>query len=60
MFAVIEIGGKQYQVEEKQEFLIEKIKGEAGKNVTVKTVTLLAKTDKDVHVGTPYVVGATV
>lgn len=60
MFAVIEIGGKQYQVEEKLEFLIEKIKGEEGKNLTVKTVTLLAKSDTDVIVGTPYVDGATV
>lgn len=60
MFAVIEVGGKQYQVEEKQEFLIEKVKGEAGKNLTIKTITLLAKSDKDVFVGTPYVDGATV
>ncbi len=60
MFAVIELGGKQYQVEEKEEFLVEKVPAEVGKNLTVKTVVLLAKSDKDVEVGMPYVPGATV
>ncbi len=60
MFAVIEIGGKQYQVEEKQELLVEKVDAEAGKNLTVKSVILIAKSDTDVEVGMPYVSGATV
>ncbi len=60
MFAVIEIGGKQYQVQEKDELEIEKVDAEEGKNLTVKTVVLLAKSDTDVEVGTPYVAGATV
>ncbi|MBU1019211.1 MAG: 50S ribosomal protein L21 [Patescibacteria group bacterium] len=60
MFAVIEVGGKQYQVEEKKEILIEKVEGEVGKNLTIKTVVLLAKSDSDVTIGTPYVAGATV
>ncbi len=60
MFAVIEIGGKQYQVQEKQELEIEKVDAEEGQNLTVKAVVLLAKSDTDVEVGTPYVEGATV
>ncbi|OIP80474.1 50S ribosomal protein L21 [Candidatus Peregrinibacteria bacterium CG22_combo_CG10-13_8_21_14_all_44_10] len=60
MFAVIEIGGKQYQVEEKEELLIEKIDATEGQNLTVKTVVLFAKSDSDVEVGMPYVQGATV
>ena len=60
MFAVIEIGGKQYQVAEKDELEIEKVEGEPGKNLTVKTVVLLAKSETDIELGMPYVEGATV
>ncbi|EKD63532.1 MAG: 50S ribosomal protein L21 [uncultured bacterium] len=60
MFAIIELGGRQFKVAEKDEFIIEKLDSEIGKNVTVKTVVLLAKDESDVEIGMPYVGGATV
>ncbi|OGJ52891.1 50S ribosomal protein L21 [Candidatus Peregrinibacteria bacterium RIFOXYC2_FULL_41_22] len=60
MFAIIELGGRQFKVAEKDEFIIEKLDSEIGKNVTVKTVVLLAKDESDVEIGMPYISGATV
>lgn len=60
MFAVIELGGRQFKVAEKDEFIIEKLNTEVGKNVTVKTVVLLVKEGGDVEIGMPYISGATV
>ena len=60
MFAVIELGGRQFKVSEKDEFIIEKLDTEIGKNVTVKTVVLLAKDENDIEIGMPYISGATV
>ncbi|EKD64069.1 MAG: hypothetical protein ACD_51C00079G0003, partial [uncultured bacterium] len=60
MFAVIELAGRQYLVSEKDEFQIEKIPGEPGKNLTCKTVILLGKSESDVELGMPYISGATV
>ena len=51
MYAVIETGGKQYQVNEGDVIFIEKLAAEADQTVVI---------DKVVAVGTPYVNGATV
>ena len=51
MYAVIETGGKQYQVNVGDILFIEKLDAEADANVTF---------DKVIAVGAPYVDGATV
>jgi large subunit ribosomal protein L21 len=59
MYALIETGGKQYQVEKDQVLSIEKLPYEEGETVTFENV-LLVKKDGEVKVGTPYVEGAKV
>lgn len=55
MKAIIETGGKQYTVEEKDEIYVEKLTGNVGDKVTFDRVVYL-----DGKVGTPYVTGAKV
>ena len=59
MYAVIETGGKQYQVNEGDVVFIEKLDASADETVTFDKVMLVGK-DGDVNVGAPYVDGATV
>lgn len=59
MFAVIELGGKQYLVREKDILRVEKLGVEAGKSMEAKQV-LLVSDDKATHVGTPYLKTASV
>lgn len=54
MFAVIEIGGKQYQVREKDEFLVEKLGLEEGKFLKPKVLLLGSENEKEIKIGTPY------
>jgi large subunit ribosomal protein L21 len=58
LYAVIETGGKQYQVRAGDEIYIEKLSGEGDTIVFDKV--LLKGTDDGITVGTPYVDGATV
>ena len=55
MKAVIQTGGKQYYVSEGETIYIEKIDGEAGKNVVFDQVLMVGT-----KTGSPYVNGATV
>jgi large subunit ribosomal protein L21 len=55
MYAVIKTGGKQYKVASGDVVKIEKIAGEAGKEVIFNEVLALNET-----VGTPFVAGASV
>ncbi len=55
MKAIIETGGKQYTVEEKDEIYVEKLAGNVGDKITFDKVVYL-----DGKVGTPYVTGAKV
>lgn len=58
MYAIIETGGKQLKVSEKDVIFVEKLDVEAGETVTFDKVLMVGgKTPK---VGTPYVKGATV
>jgi large subunit ribosomal protein L21 len=57
MYAVIETGGKQYQVEEGDEIYIEKLDAESGEVVFDKVVMLGGD---DAVIGSPYVNGAKV
>ncbi|MCD7733244.1 MAG: 50S ribosomal protein L21 [Oscillospiraceae bacterium] len=59
MYAVIETGGKQYQVHEGDVVFIEKLPVEADEEVTFDKVVVLSD-GETTSVGTPYVEGATV
>ncbi len=58
MYAVIETGGKQYQVKEGDEIFVEKLGIDEGE-VSFDKVILIGN-DGSVTVGTPYVSGAVV
>jgi large subunit ribosomal protein L21 len=55
MYAVIETGGKQYQVKEGDEIYVEKLESESG-IVNFKNVVMIG--GDSMTVGTPYVDGA--
>lgn len=59
MYAIIETGGKQYQVEEGQSIFVEKLNVEEGSKVSFDKVLLVSK-DGDIKVGSPVVEGAKV
>ncbi|MDO4943629.1 MAG: 50S ribosomal protein L21 [Ruminococcus sp.] len=59
MYAVIETGGKQYQVKAGDEVFIEKLDVNAEDAVTFDKVMAVAD-DNGIKVGAPYVEGATV
>lgn len=59
MYAIIETGGKQYQVKVGEEVFIEKLNVEADSNYTFDKV-LVVGDEGNVTVGAPYVEGATV
>ncbi|MEK9132863.1 MAG: 50S ribosomal protein L21 [Patescibacteria group bacterium] len=58
MFAILEIGGKQYIAREGDVLRVEKIETEGKETVLVNKVLLLA--DKETDVGTPYLSGKSV
>jgi large subunit ribosomal protein L21 len=55
-FAVIETGGKQYQVSVGDELDVELVPGKAGDKVTLEKV-LLIKDGETVKIGKPYLAG---
>ena len=57
MYAVIETGGKQYQVKEGDVIYVEKLEGEG--DYTFDKVIMVGK-DSGIITGSPYVSGATV
>lgn len=59
MYAVIETGGKQYQVNEGDTLFIEKLAVEADETITFDKVVVVGE-DGGLKIGTPYVEGATV
>ena len=59
MFAIVETGGKQYRVAPGQRLKVEKLEAEAGANLTLDKVLLVAD-GEDVKIGAPYLVGAKV
>ena len=59
MYAVIETGGKQYQVKQGDIVFIEKLNAEEESTVTFDKVVAVS-TESGLNVGTPYVTGATV
>ncbi|MBN2637939.1 MAG: 50S ribosomal protein L21 [Bacteroidales bacterium] len=59
MYAIVEIAGQQFKVEEGQEIFVHRLEGEEGANITFNQV-LLVDQDGQVKVGTPVVEGANV
>lgn len=60
MYAVIESGGKQLQVEPGQMVLVEKLPLSEGDEVIFDRVLMLSEDDEKVTLGTPTVEGARV
>ena len=58
MYAIVETGGKQVQVEVGQAIYVEKLTAEVGSSVTLDKVLFIG--DKELKVGNPYVAGASV
>ena len=59
MFAIIEVGAKQYNVKKGDFIDVEKQAGAEGKEIILDKVLLVTDKDK-VEVGKPYIKGATV
>jgi len=62
MWAVIETGGKQFQVKKGDVLEIEKIEGKVGSNISFDSVLLLSKDakGKELSLGSPYLKNAAV
>ena len=59
MYAVVETGGKQFKVAKNDIILVPKLKAKAGGEVKLGKI-LLAKDGNSIHVGSPYLKGASV
>jgi len=59
-FAIVETGGKQYQISEGDVFTVEKLKGAQEGEKVVFDKVLLMDDGKSTKVGTPYLSGASV
>ena len=59
MYAIIEVGAKQYNVKKDDVIEVNKQASAKGDNITIDKVLLVAK-DKKVEIGQPYVLGAKV
>ena len=59
MYAVIQTGGKQYRVSEGDTLKVEKLAAEAGADIEIDQVLMVADGDS-VTVGRPYVAGSKV
>jgi len=60
MYAVAEIAGKQYIVEEGKTVDVDRLALEAGASVDINRVCLIKAASGEVTVGEPYVAGAVV
>lgn len=59
MYAIVDIGGTQYKVAQKQYIYAPKMEGDVGSSVTFDRVLLVQNGDK-VEIGTPVVKGVSV
>lgn len=53
MFAIVDIKGSQYKVQEKQTLFIPKVTGEKGEKVNFDKVLIFSPDAKAIEVGTP-------
>ncbi len=59
MYAIVNIAGQQFKIEQGQEIFVHRLEGEEGANVEIDQV-LLVENDGKVNVGMPNVDGAKV
>ncbi len=59
MYAVVESGAKQHKVSKNDIFVVERLDEKAGSEIKISNVLLVAD-GASVHIGTPYVKGASV
>jgi len=59
MYAIVEVGNRQYKVAENDELLIEKAVSPRAHKLSLEKVLLIAK-DKTIRIGQPYLKGAKV
>jgi large subunit ribosomal protein L21 len=59
MYAIVEVGGMQWKVQEKQILCVPSMETEPGKTVQIDKVLLIAD-DQNVKIGRPTVAGAKV
>ncbi len=59
MYAIVEIAGQQFKVEQNRFVYTHRLKGEAGSTITIDKIYLVDN-DGDVRIGSPIVAGATV
>lgn len=59
MYAIVDIAGQQFKVEQGQEIFVHRLSEEEGSNVTFDQVLLIDQ-DGKVNVGTPVVDGANI
>jgi large subunit ribosomal protein L21 len=55
MFAIVETGGKQYNVSPNQKIIVEKIEGEAGQKIILNKVLLVRSENGETNFGLPLV-----
>jgi large subunit ribosomal protein L21 len=60
MFAVVEIGGRQYRVTPNEKIEVEMLTAEPGKSIKFNKVLLYAETDNSAKIGQPYLSGGEV
>ena len=53
MYAIVEVGAKQYNVKKDDTIQVERQAAEAGKEIALDKVLLISK-DKKIEIGTPY------
>jgi large subunit ribosomal protein L21 len=59
MYAILELGGKQYKVEQGSSLLIDLLESKAGQKLSFNSVTLY-RTEKEITIGSPYIGNAIV
>jgi len=59
MYAIVEVGGRQWRVEPGSRVVVNRLSGEVGRHHTVERV-LLASDGQNVQIGRPYCRGAKV
>lgn len=58
MYAVVETGGRQYNVQPGQQIVVEKLPVEAGTTIAFERILLVVDDAGEAHIGRPYVPGA--
>lgn len=60
MYAVVKSRGKQLKLSPGERIRVDKMKASVGDSIAINEVLLISRDGKDVHIGTPFVEGASV